>query len=84
MGTDEDLEDGGTERRTIAIASYWVRSPREAEEVKFLAKEAGYKRFTHLVFAAVDAELARLREVYAARLAVWRAAQEQIAESRKG
>lgn len=79
MAGDGDLEDG-EERRTIAIANYWVKSEREREEAKWLAEQAGHKRFTHLVFKAVDAELARLREVYAERLAVWRQAQDRIAE----
>lgn len=84
MGTDEDLEGGGEERRTIAIASYWVRSPREAEEVKFLARLAGHRRFTHLVFSAVDAELDRLRGEFAAPLAEWRSSQDRIARLTQG
>jgi hypothetical protein len=83
MADDEDLEDGEA-RRTIAIASYWVRSPREAEEVKFLARLAGDKRFTHLVFRVVDAEIERLRVEFAAPLAEWRAAQDRIAQLTRG
>jgi allantoicase len=71
------------EKRTLAIASFWVRTPREAQEAKFLA-HLNKERFTTLMFRVVDAELARLREVYAAPLVEWRASQDRIAQLMKG
>ena len=71
------------ERRTLAIASFWVRTQREAAEAKFLAHLNG-ERFTGLMFRVVDAELARLREEFAAPLAEWRQSQDRIAQLMQG
>jgi hypothetical protein len=55
------MGDEDEERRRIGVATYYVKSEREANEAHALARLAGYQRFAHLVFEAVDAKLAELR-----------------------
>lgn len=65
---------GDDERRRIGVATYYVKNEKEAEEAHLLARLAGYSRFAHLVFEAVDARLAELRQRFGPML---EAAQEE-------
>jgi hypothetical protein len=71
------MGDEESERRRIGVATYYVRSEQEANDAHALARLAGYQRFAHLVFEAVDAKLAQLREQFGPALEAARAAREQ-------
>lgn len=73
---DDEQHEQHEGRRRIGVAVYYVRSEKEADEAHTLARLAGYQRFAHLVFEAVDAKLGELRVTYGPALAAAQAARE--------
>lgn len=71
----DDEGEGGRKRR-LGVATYFVATEAEAEEIHELARLAGHKRLVGLVAETMDAKREELRAKYGPVLAQLRAMRE--------
>lgn len=73
----DDEEAANGRKRRLGVATYFVATEAEADEVHELARLAGYKRLVLLLNEVMDARLGELRATYGPLL-------EQARALRKG